>query len=47
MKRLKTKDVSQQVGVDTTSPSPDGSVSVQISPTVTSSGDHVVSLDAE
>ena len=33
--------------VDATPPSPDGSVSVEISPVVTLGGDQVTSLDAE
>jgi len=43
----KTKDVSQQVEVDATPPTPVGSVLVRISPDVTLGGDHVASFDAE
>ena len=46
MERLKTKDVSQRVKVDTTPPSPDG-LSVEISPAVTLGRDPVASLEAE
>jgi len=41
------KDVSQRVKVDVTPPSPVGSISVGISPNVTSGGDHVVMMDTE
>jgi len=41
VERLKTKDVSQQVGVDATPPPPVDSISVEISLDVTPSGAHV------
>ena len=41
------KDESQRVKVDVTPPSPVGSISVGISPNVTSGGDHVVMIDTE
>ena len=44
---MKTKDVSQRVEVDTTPPSPVGSVSVKTSPDVTPDEDHIASFDAE
>ena len=44
---MKTKELSQQVEVDATLPSPVGSVSVGISPGVTPGGDHVAVLDTE
>ena len=47
VERTKTKDVSQQVEVDATPPSPVGSVSVKTSLDVTPGGDHVTSFDAE
>jgi len=47
VERLKTKNVSQRVEVDTTPPPPVGSVSVRTSLDVTPSGDHVASFDAE
>ena len=47
VERMKTKDESQRVQVDATPPSSDGSVSVEISPDLTPSGDQVASLDAE
>jgi len=47
VERLKTSDVSQQMAVDATPPSPVGSVLVRTSPDVTPGGDHVTSFDAE
>jgi len=47
VERLKTKDVSQRVEVDATSPTPVGSVSVRTSPDVTPGGDHAASFDVE
>ena len=47
MERMKTKGVLQWMEVDVTSPSPVGSVSVEISLNVTLSRDHVAGLDAE
>ena len=47
VERTKTKDVSQRVEVDATPLSLVGSVSVETSPDVTPSGDHVASFDAE
>ena len=47
MKRTKSKNVSQRMEVDATSPLPVGSVSVRISPDVISGEDHVVSFDAK
>ena len=47
MERIETKEVSQRVEVDTTPPSPVGSVSVKTSPDVTPGGDHVAKIDAE
>ena len=41
MERLKTKDVLQRVEVNSTPPSPIGSVSVRTSPDVTPGGDHM------
>jgi len=41
VERTKTKNVSQRVEIDTTPPSPVGSVSVRTSPDVTLGGDHV------
>ena len=47
VERMKTKDKSQRVEIDATPPSSGGSVSVEISPDLTPSGDQVASLDAE
>jgi len=47
VEKMKTKNVSQWVKVDATPPSPDDSISVEISPNVTLDGDQVASLDAE
>ena len=47
VERTKTKDVSQQVKVDTTPPTLVGSVSVRTSPDVTPGRDHVASFDVE
>ena len=47
VERMKTKNISQQVNVDATPPSPIGSVPVGISPDVTPSGYHATGLDAE
>ena len=47
VERLKAKDVSQWVEVDATPPSRVGSVSIGISPDVTSGGDNVVIMDIE
>ena len=47
VKRLKTKDISQRVEVNTTLPSPVSSVSVRISPDVTPDGDHIAMMDTE
>ena len=44
---MKTKDISQWVEVDTTPPSPVGSMSVGISPDVTLGGDHTTGLNAK
>ena len=47
VERMETKEVSQQVEVDATPPSPVGSASEKTSPDVTPDGDHVPSFDAE
>ena len=47
VEKMKIKNVSQWVKVDATPPSPDNSISVEISLNVTPGGDHVASLDAE
>jgi len=47
VKRMKTKDVSQRVEVNTTPSSLVGSVSVGILPDVTPDGDRAAMLDAE
>ena len=44
---MKTKDVSQREEVDVIPPSLVGSVSIEISPNVTSGGDRVAVLNAE
>ena len=44
---MKTKNISQRVGVDTTLSPPVGSVSFKISPDVTPGGDRVAALDVE
>jgi len=44
---MKTKNVSQRIEINATTPSLVSSVSVEISPDVTTGGDHVVGLDAE
>ena len=46
VKRLKTKNVSQRIEVDSTPP-PDDSASVEISLSMTPCGDNVAGLDAE
>ena len=47
MERTETKEVSQRVEVDATSPSPVGSVSVKTLPDVTPGGDHIARVDTE
>jgi len=47
VERTKTKEVSQQVEIDATPPSPVGSVSVRTSPDVTPGEDHVTSFDTK
>ena len=47
VERTETKEVSQQVEVDATPPSPVGSVSVKTLSDVTPGGDHVVRVDTE
>ena len=47
VERMKSKDVSQRVEVDTTPPSPVTSISVGISSDVTLGGDRVAMLIAE
>jgi len=47
VERTETKEVSQQVEVDTTPPSPVGSVSLKTSPDVTPGEDHVARVDTE
>jgi len=44
---LKTKDVSQRVEVNATSPPPVGSVLVEISSDVIPGGDHIVVMNTE
>ena len=47
MERIKTNDISQWVEIDATPPPSVGSVSVKISPDVTSGGDRIATLDIE
>ena len=47
VERLKIKDVSQQVEIDATAPSPVASISIGISPDVTPGRDHVAVMDTE
>jgi len=47
VERLKIKDVSQRVEIDATAPSPVASISIGISPDVTSGRDHVAVMDTE
>ena len=47
VERTETKEVSQRVEVDATSPSPVGSVSARTSPDVAPGEDHVASFNAE
>ena len=47
MEIIKANDVSQREEIDATLSSLVGSVSVKISPDVTTSGDHVAALDVE
>ena len=47
VERTETKEVSRRVEVDSTPPSPVGSVSVRTSPDVTAGGDYIASFDTE
>jgi len=47
VERLKIKNVSHRVEVDTIPPPPVGSISVRTSPDVTLGGDYIASFDAE